>query len=391
MLVQAESGNLRYIIDCEAPACGIAFSHAQRSLCAVATHEGVQVHDQNSGALAHRFEDAKANALCFSPSGYAIAYGTAIPGKAQFVVNSLRIDACEKVIGRLPVAQAPSNPCTEPQLPFWPELPKKPRNHRNNGIAVPIERSDHFPIGAHFFAPVAPQPYTDMDCCLARLALGTSHCGSLIWPYAMQKRRKASETDDARNEASENNDLPNSTEFRGTFKCASVAVFGEKLVVAAVTEDGRLVLTPRNAGDTSDAAEGDEMISLLASDTYAARTCLALHFDVLNNKMFLAYEQVVNEHAGTTKSKLVVLDVTDITDPKTFDPNNLKPFDTKKAISDESRFSRVAFSERCNILCCYTNAGHLAACVISNRHDHGHQLTLLFSPISAMIAEGQGR
>ena len=66
-------------------------------MLAVATYHGLILVDANSGAKAHHFKDLGCNAVAFSPSGYAVAYGTAAPS-AKLVFKSLRIDAAEHSI-----------------------------------------------------------------------------------------------------------------------------------------------------------------------------------------------------------------------------------------------------------------------------------------------------
>lgn len=92
----ALTGYLRYVLDCKGPGNSVDFSR-ERSLLAVATSRGVRIFDASTGARAHYFKDERTECLCFSPSGFAIAYGTAAP-PSHIAIRSLRIDTVERVI-----------------------------------------------------------------------------------------------------------------------------------------------------------------------------------------------------------------------------------------------------------------------------------------------------
>ena len=350
---EAETGDLRYIIKGSTPACGVAFSHAQRMLLAVAMHEGVQVYDAFSGARAHTFEDVRVNTVCFSPSGYALAYGTAVPGKSHSKVMSLRIDAGEMIVTRPPTIRSivsfDRHMMINSKLNVGHQFdiaPHKPRLHRTtSGRSVPIERSKHFPVAS-------------------------SHRGSFFGPLALRKQNSEHSKYLDRMQSAQGGDPD-----QQSFKCAAVAVSGKtkKVVVACVTETGQLVITPPELDRKHKIRLLEKLPKKDGKTRWAVPTCLALKYDdserdVKNRKMFLAYEELVEDKdddkaadseqgmrtvSTPFKSKLVVLDVTD--------PEEPKEFDCKEAAHPSVRFSRVDFSKRCNTLVCYTAAGHLAA------------------------------
>jgi hypothetical protein len=142
----------------------------------------------------------------------------------------------------------------------------------------------------------------------------------------------------------------------------------KKVVVAAVTETGQLTITPLELDRSHKIRLLERPPKKDGKARWAVPTCLALKYDHSERKMFLAYEELVEDKdddkaadseqgmrtiSTPFKSRLVILDATD--------PEEPKEFDCKEAAHPTVRFSRVDFSERCNTLVCYTAAGHLAA------------------------------
>ena len=98
---EARTGHLRYVLDCGGPCHAVAFSTEMRGLLAVATTHGIRIYDALTGANAFEFLDEKhfmrSKTVCFSPSGFAIAYGIA-GAPSSFAFNSLRTDATQRVV-----------------------------------------------------------------------------------------------------------------------------------------------------------------------------------------------------------------------------------------------------------------------------------------------------
>jgi hypothetical protein len=353
----ALTGYLRYVLDCKGTGNSVDFSR-ERSLLAVATSRGVRIFDASTGARAHYFKDERTECLCFSPSGFAIVYGTAAP-PSHIAIRSLRIDTVERVIMNVDGTEiGKRNVLKQRRNSAW-QLP-----HVDDGRPDLTPQSSQSTLPHAETPPPAPKLtlLSKLTTPSARALRSTRSADHVVRREVTGRQRfqKIGGNVIAQTRATQRFLAPQESFSEDGFLSekpfthAAVARSARGIVVAAITDQGRLMaceLGHEASGKILRRAQVDENTNVISPKCVALSAdakCVAYAVDEVTGGALKLTVREVKTHSGKTAS---------------FSKLRLTEFDSKDAKNTKNgdvEFARVAFSCSGNLLACYNQNRDLA-------------------------------